>query len=52
MNDEAIEAMVRDAIRRSLAEEYRAAALAWFDRQMILIQAHRELGITNPSNGK
>jgi hypothetical protein len=36
--------MVRDAIDRSLAKEYRTAALAWFDRQMSLVQAHRELG--------
>jgi len=50
MNDEKIETMVRDAIRRSIAKEYRAAALAWFDRQMILVRAHRELGFTYPDD--
>jgi hypothetical protein len=50
MNDEKIETMVRDAIRRSIAKEYRAAALTWFDRQMILVRAHRELGFTYPDD--
>jgi hypothetical protein len=45
MYDDQIEEMIRDAINLSLAEEYRAVALAWFDRRMSLVQAIRELGL-------
>ena len=40
--------MVREAINRSLAEEYRTIALAWLDRQMTIVRAVRELGWIYP----
>ena len=48
MSDDEIEKMVRDAINRSLPEEYRTIALAWLDSQMIIVRAVRELGWMYP----
>jgi hypothetical protein len=45
MNDDEIEEMIRDAINLSLQEENRTVALAWFDRQMAVLQAMRKLGL-------
>ena len=45
MNNDEIEEMVGEAINRSLAEEYRAIALAWLDRQTLIVRTVRELGL-------
>jgi hypothetical protein len=45
MSNDEIEEMVREAINRSLAEEYRAIALAWLDRQTLIVRTVRELGL-------
>ena len=45
MDSDEIEEMVREAINRSLAEEYRTIALAWLDRQTLIVRAARELGL-------
>jgi hypothetical protein len=48
MSDNEIEKMVREAIDRSIAEEYRTIGLAWFDRQMTIVRSVRELGAIYP----
>ena len=46
MTDDEIEKMLREAIDRSPAEEYRkVAALAWLDRQTTILREFRELGL-------
>ena len=51
MNSDEIEEMVREAINRSLAEEYRTIALAWLDRQTLIVRAARELGLLDGIEG-
>jgi hypothetical protein len=46
MTDDEIEKMLREAIDRLPAEEYRkVAALAWLNRQTTILREFRELGL-------
>ena len=52
MNDAEIEAMVRDAIDRSLAEENRTLAHTWLDRQFAIAGAVYMAGLIDPDELK
>ena len=52
MNDGEIEAMVRDAIDRSLAEGNRTLAHAWLDRQLAIVGAVYMAGLIDPGELK
>ena len=52
MNDAEIEAMVRDAIDRSLAEGNRTLAHAWLDRQLAIVGAVYMAGLIDPDELK